>query len=248
MTNVLKISHLTKKYHTKEKEIHAIKNIDLEIEKGEFICLVGSSGCGKSSLLNIISGLEKQSSGEIYFANKDYKIGYMFQEDSLFPWLTIKENSLLGLKILKKNTKENKEYVTKLLKKYNLYEFKDNYPNSLSGGMRQRVALIRTLAIKPDILLLDEAFNALDYQSRLAVTDDVYKIIKEENQTVIMVTHNLEEALTMANKIYILSKRPCTIKKVFNIELEGNTPMEKRSDKRFNELHEKIWKELDVNV
>lgn len=139
MTNVLKISHLTKKYHTKEKEIHAIKNIDLEIEKGEFICLVGSSGCGKSSLLNIISGLEKQSSGEIYFANKDYKIGYMFQEDSLFPWLTIEENSLLGLKILKKNTKENKEYVTKLLKKYNLYEFKDNYPNSLSGGMRQRV-------------------------------------------------------------------------------------------------------------
>lgn len=248
MTNVLKISHLTKKYHTKEKEIHAIKNIDLEIEKGEFICLVGSSGCGKSSLLNIISGLEKQSSGEIYFANKDYKIGYMFQEDSLFPWLTIEENSLLGLKILKKNTKENKEYVTKLLKKYNLYEFKDNYPNSLSGGMRQRVALIRTLAIKPDILLLDEAFNALDYQSRLAVTDDVYKIIKEENQTVIMVTHNLEEALTMANKIYILSKRPCVIKKVFNIELEGNTPMEKRSDKRFNELHEKIWKELDVNV
>lgn len=249
MNNVLRIKNLSKKYHTKEGEILAIKDINMEVNKGEFIALVGSSGCGKSTLLNIIANLDTPTTGTITMSEDDFKIGYMFQSDCLFPWLTIYENCLIGLKIQKKNTKENQEYVLNLLKKYNLYEFKDKYPKSLSGGMKQRVALIRTLALKPNILLLDEPFNALDYQSRLAVSNDVYEIIKKEKQTAIIVTHDLAEAICMADKIYVLSKRPCSIKKVYNIELENKRdPINNRKDKKFNEYYDKIWKDLDINV
>lgn len=249
MNNVLKIKNLSKKYHTKEGEILAIKDINMEVNKGEFIALVGSSGCGKSTLLNIIANLDTSTTGTITMSEDDFKIGYMFQSDCLFPWLTIYENCLIGLKIQKNNTKENQEYVLNLLKKYNLYDFKDKYPKSLSGGMKQRVALIRTLALKPNILLLDEPFNALDYQSRLAVSNDVYEIIKKEKQTAIIVTHDLAEAICMADKIYVLSKRPCSIKKVYNIELENKRdPINNRKDKKFNEYYDKIWKDLDINV
>lgn len=249
MSNILKIKNLSKKYHTKEGEIIAIRNITLDVNEGEFIALVGTSGCGKSSLLNIIAGLEKETSGSITFPNDNCKIGYMFQSDCLFPWLSIYENCLIGLKIQKKDTKENREYVSSLLKKYNLYDFKDKYPKCLSGGMKQRVALIRTLALKPNLLLLDEPFNALDYQSRLAVSNDVYEIIKKEKQTAIIVTHDLAEAISMADKIYVLSKRPCSIKNIYNIELENkNNPINNRKDKRFTEYYEKIWKDLDINV
>ncbi len=249
MTKILEIKNLSKKYHTKEGEILAIQNINIKVDKGDFIALVGSSGCGKSTLLNSIAGLDKASGGEILFGMENPKIGYMFQSDSLFPWLTIYENCILGLKITKKNTKENQEYVLELLKKYNLYEFKDKYPTCLSGGMKQRIALIRTLALKPDILLLDEPFNALDYQSRLAISNDVYEIIKKENQTAIMVTHDISEAVAMANKVYVLSKRPCTVKKVYKIELENpKNPIHNRKDKKFMEYYEALWKELDINV
>lgn len=249
MTKILEIKNLSKKYHTQEGEILAIENINMEVNKGDFVALVGSSGCGKSTLLNIIAGLDNESSGHILFSSKNPKIGYMFQSDCLFPWLTIYENCILGLKISKKNTKENQEYVLSLLKKYNLYEFKDKYPTCLSGGMKQRIALIRTLALKPDILLLDEPFNALDYQSRLAISNDVYEIIKKEEQTAIMVTHDISEAVAMANKVYVLSKRPCTVKKVYKIELENPTnPIGNRKDKKFMEYYDVLWKELDVNV
>lgn len=249
MNNVLKIKNLSKTYHTKEGEVLAIKDINMEVNKGEFIALVGSSGCGKSTLLNIIANLDTSTTGTISFTEDDFKIGYMFQSDCLFPWLTIYENCLIGLKIQNKNTKENQEYVLNLLEKYNLYEFRDKYPKSLSGGMKQRVALIRTLALKPNILLLDEPFNALDYQSRLAVSNDVYEIIKKEKQTAIIVTHDLAEAICMADKIYVLSKRPCTIKKVYNIELENKRdPINNRKDIKFNEYYDKIWKDLDINV
>lgn len=249
MNNILNIKNLSKNYHTKEGEIIAIENINLEVNEGEFIALVGTSGCGKSTLLNIIAGLDKPTKGEIAFLNKDFKIGYMFQSDCLFPWLTIYENCLVGLKIQKQDSQENKEYVVSLLKKYNLYDFKDKYPKCLSGGMKQRVALIRTLALKPNLLLLDEPFNALDYQSRLAVSNDVYEIIKKEKQTAIIVTHDLAEAISMADRIYVLSKRPCNIKKIYTIELEekGN-PINNRKDKKFTEYYEKIWKDLDINV
>ncbi len=249
MNKILEIKNLSKKYHTKDGEITAIQNINIDVLEGEFISLVGSSGCGKSTLLNIIAHLDKESSGSITFKNENPKIGYMFQSDCLFPWLTIFENCLLGLKIEKKITKESKKYVLDLLKKYNLYEFKDKYPTCLSGGMKQRIALIRTLALKPDILLLDEPFNALDYQSRLAISNDVYEIIKKEGQTAIMVTHDISEAVSMSDKVYVLSKRPCTVKKIYKIELEKKQdPISNRKDKRFMEYYDTIWKDLDINV
>lgn len=249
MNKILEIKNLSKKYHTKEGEILAIQNINIDVLKGEFISLVGSSGCGKSTLLNIIASLDKESTGNIKFYKENPKIGYMFQSDCLFPWLTIYENCLLGLKIQKKNTKENQKYILDLLKKYNLYEFKDKYPTCLSGGMKQRIALIRTLALKPDILLLDEPFNALDYQSRLAISNDVYNIIKKEGQTAIMVTHDISEAVSMSSKVYVLSKRPCMVKKVYEIELEKKQdPINNRKDKKFMEYYDAIWKDLDVNV
>ena len=249
MNNILKIRNLSKNYHTKEGEIVAIKDINMEINDGEFIALVGSSGCGKSTLLNILANLDTPTTGEIIFNKDDFKIGYMFQSDCLFPWLTIYENCLIGLKIQNLNNKENQDYVISLLKKYNLYEFKDKYPKSLSGGMKQRVALIRTLALKPNLLLLDEPFNALDYQSRLAVSNDVYEIIKKEKQTAIIVTHDLAEAICMADRIYVLSKRPCKIKKMYEVKLENKQdPINNRKDKKFNDYYDKIWKDLDINV
>lgn len=193
MNNILKIIGLKKVYHDLNGEIEAIKDITLDIHENEFLSIVGPSGCGKSSLLSILANIEDKSDGKIEFDKKDLKIGYMLQKDSLFPWRTILENCLIGLEIQNKLTKENKNKVMKLLEKYGLKEFINKYPSSLSGGMRQRVALIRTLATDPDILLLDEPLSALDYQTRLALSDDLYKIIKNEGKTAIMVTHDLGE-------------------------------------------------------
>ena len=190
MKKILEVKNICKTYQAKNGEIEALKNISFDIKEGEYISIIGPSGCGKSTLLSIISGLENKSSGEIYI---DGKIGYMLQKDNLLEWRTIYKNVLLGLEIQKENTLENREYVEKLLKKYGLYEFKEKYPAQLSGGMRQRVALIRTLAIRPKILLLDEAFSALDYQTRLMVTEDIFKNLKAENITALMVTHDISE-------------------------------------------------------
>lgn len=194
MTNIISINKLSKKYHSK-RETTAIKNLTLSVKEGEYLAIVGPSGCGKSTLLSILSGIEKKSSGSIILHKDNIKFSYMLQEDCLFPWLNILENCLLGLKIKKEITKENKEYVIKLLNDYGLHDFIYSYPNSLSGGMRQRVALIRTLAIKPDILLLDEPFSALDYQTRLVLSEDVYKMIKDNQKTVIMITHDIAESI-----------------------------------------------------
>ena len=190
MKKILEVKNICKTYQSLNGEIEALKNISFDIKEGEYISIIGPSGCGKSTLLSIISGLESKSSGEIYI---DGKIGYMLQKDNLLEWRTIYKNVLLGLEIQKDNTQKNREYVEELLKKYGLYEFKDKYPAQLSGGMRQRVALIRTLAIRPKILLLDEAFSALDYQTRLMVTEDIFKILKAENITALMVTHDISE-------------------------------------------------------
>lgn len=192
MTKILKINNLKKIYHDLVGEILAIDNISLNINSNDFISIVGPSGCGKSTLLSILAGLENKSSGDITH-NPKIRIGYMLQTDSLFPWRTVLENCLLGLEINNELNDINKKRVITLLKNYGLYDFKDKYPSSLSGGMKQRVALIRTLATNPDILLLDEPFSALDYQTRLSLSDDLYKIIKKENKTVIMVTHDLAE-------------------------------------------------------
>ena len=242
---ILKINNLEKTYHTKKNEIKAIKNINYTVEKEDFIAIIGPSGCGKSTILSILSEIDKDYKGEI-IKDQNIKIGYMLQNDCLFEWKTVLDNCLIGLKI--KNIKQNNN-VLKLLKKYGLEEFKNTYPNNLSGGMRQRVALIRTLATNPDILLMAEPFSALDYQTRLKVSDDIYKIIKKENKTAIMVTHNIEEAISMANKIIILSKRPATIKKIIEIKLENpSTPIENRNDKNFSKYFNIIWKEIEQSV
>lgn len=247
--NILVIENLTKIYHSKDGETLAIKDLNLNIKEGEFIAVVGPSGCGKSTLLSILCNLETKSDGTITFPKQDLKLGYMLQEDTLFPWLNILDNSLLGLKVQKKLTKENKERVLKLLETYGLKDFIKKYPNNLSGGMRQRVALIRTLATNPDILLLDEAFSALDYQTRLAVSDDVWKIIKQEKKTTIMITHDVAEAISMADRVIVLSSRPATVKKIYNIEMTNkNSPISNRKCPEFSKYYDMIWKDIDIHV
>ena len=195
---ILEVKNLCKKYQSKQGEVLALENVNFKIKQGEFVSIIGPSGCGKSTLLSIISGLENKTSGEILIEDDKIeknilKVGYMLQRDCLLEWRTIWSNTILGLEISGIKNKKNIEYVIELLKKYNLYEFKDKYPHELSGGMRQRVALIRTLAVKPKILLLDEAFSALDYQTRIMVTNDIYGILRKENITALIVTHDIPE-------------------------------------------------------
>lgn len=245
---LLTVSNLEKSFHTKEGEIKALKSVSFDVKNQEFISIVGPSGCGKSTILSILAGLEEKSNGDIKF-DGNYTIGYMLQNDSLFEWRTVLDNCLLGLEITKQLTKENKDYVIKLLKTYGLEEFMYEYPTRLSGGMRQRVALIRTLATKPDILLLDEAMSALDYQSRLAISDDIYKIIKKEGKTAIMVTHDIAEAISMSDRIVVLSKRPAVVKKIYDINLSNkSTPIHNRKCKEFADYYDAIWRDLDVHI
>ena len=200
MEKILEVKNISKKYQNQKGEVIALENVNFRIQKGEFVSIIGPSGCGKSTLLSIIAGLEEKTTGEIYIEGEKVegisnKIGYMLQRDCLLEWRSIWSNTMFGLEVKGKNDKESKEYVEKLLKKYNLYEFKDKYPSELSGGMRQRVALIRTLAIKPKILLLDEAFSALDYQTRIMVTNDIYEILRKEEITALIVTHDISEGI-----------------------------------------------------
>ena len=195
--NILEVKDVKKIYHDDKSETIAIENITLNLKPKEFISIVGTSGCGKSTLLSILSGLENQTEGKINKKNK--KIGYMLQNDALFPWRTVYENCLLGLEIENNLTDDNKKRVKTLLEKYGLKNFMNKYPESLSGGMKQRVSLIRTLATNPDILLLDEPFSALDYQTRIKLSNDVYNIIKKEEKSVIMVTHDIAEVMYRKN-------------------------------------------------
>lgn len=248
MNKILKVKNLKKTYHTKNEETLAIKDVNFELEEGDFIAIVGPSGCGKSTILNILCGLDKSYKGDVEVLDNK-SIGYMLQNDALFNFRTILNNCLLGLEIQSKLSLENKEYVIKLLETYGLKEFINSYPTSLSGGMKQRVALIRTLATKPDIILLDEPFSALDYQTRLAVSDDVYKIIKKEKKSVIMVTHDIAEAISLANKVIVLTNRPCTIKNIYDINLSNrSTPIENRKAKEFSYYYDMIWKDIDTYV
>lgn len=255
----LKIENLSMVYHTLDGETPAVNNLDLDVNDGEFISIVGPSGCGKSTLLSAIAGLLKPSSGRIlldgteikYPCNKTCnKIGYMLQRDHLFEWRTILKNVTLGLEIQGKYNKYSTEKVEKMLDKYGLLSFKNYYPHQLSGGMRQRVALIRTLATDPEILLLDEPFSAVDYQTRLAVQDEIYKIIKSEGKTSIMVTHDISEAVSISDRVVVLSKRPAQIKNIYEIKLsiENRTPLKSREAPEFRYYFNNIWKELDIHV
>lgn len=254
MEKILEVKNVSKKYQNKEGEVLAIENVNFTVNEGEFVSIIGPSGCGKSTLLSIIAGLEEKTEGEIYIEGEQVegispKIGYMLQRDCLLDWKNILSNTLFGLELKNKVTKENKEYVEGLLKKYNLYDFRNKYPSELSGGMRQRVALIRTLAVKPKILLLDEAFSALDYQTRIMVTNDIYSILRKEKITAIIVTHDISEAISMSDRVIVLSKRPGTVKNIHNIdfEIENRNPINCRESPKFSKYFNTLWKELGVD-
>lgn len=248
---LLKIDDVGMTYQTAKGETQAIESISFAAEKGEFISIVGPSGCGKTTILSVISGLLKPSRGKILLDGKQItspcgNIGYMLQRDQLFEWRTIEKNILLGLEIQKKLTDESAAYALSLAEKYGLKEFLKHYPAQLSGGMRQRVALIRTLAFRPDILLLDEPFSALDFQTRLAVCDDVYKIMRNEGITAVLVTHDISEAVSLSDRIICLSPRPAKVKNIYTIDIDKPSPLKRREAPEFSAWFDRIWKEVSV--
>ena len=252
--NLLEIQDVTESYQAENGEIFALDRISFSMEKGEFLSIVGPSGCGKSTLLSIIAGLLPPSSGKILLDGRevsgvDPRIGYMLQKDNLLEWRTIWKNVLLGLELRRQVDEESLARAEGLLKSYGLWEFREKYPSQLSGGMRQRAALIRTLATSPKVLLLDEAFSALDYQTRLEVTDDVYRILRREKITTLMVTHDIPESISMGDRVLILTGRPARVKELLPIDLGAErTPLSCRDDPRFGRYFNHIWKELKTNA
>lgn len=252
---LLKVQDVSYTYHTKAGETPALSHISFSVFPGEFVAIVGPSGCGKSTFLDMLCGLLKPSVGQLLLNGKPLEqsatnIGYMLQKDHLFEWRTIYSNMLLGLEIQKRVTPQSKERVENLLENYGLDKFKDSRPSQLSGGMRQRAALIRTLALEPDLLLLDEPFSALDYQTRLSVSDDIGTIIRQEGKTAILVTHDISEAVSMADRVLVFSRRPATVQKIISVEfqMENRTPMACRNTPEFKKYFNEIWKELNLHV
>lgn len=248
----VEIRNVSLNYHTLAGEVRAVEDISLTIEDQEFVAIVGQSGCGKSTLLSLISGLLRPTRGSVFIDQEEVqgpcrRVGYMLQNDYLFEWRTILDNALLGLEIRREKTPEAVAEVKAMLKAYGLGSFEQYYPAQLSGGMRQRVALIRTLATGPDVLLLDEPFSALDYQNRLAVGEEVVKILRERRKTVIMVTHDIPEAVSMANRVVVMTPRPGRIRSIHRIKMcdEGLTPLQTRERPQFREYFTTIWKELN---
>lgn len=242
---LLEFKNVNKSFFDTKKETKVLDNLSFDLLENEKIAIVGPSGCGKSTILNLASGLLTQDSGEII---RNGNIGYMFQTDNLFEWRTIYKNITLGLEIKGKVSKEQKEKILELLNKYGLLDFKDKHPSELSGGMRQRVALIRTLVLNPDILLLDEPFSALDAQTKLMVNDDIYDIVTKENKSVIMVTHDISEAIAFSDKVIVLNPRPSNVKKIYEIKfknLDNRTPLKARGQSEFREYFDAIWRDLN---
>ena len=242
---ILQLKNICFSYHSLMGETEVLKNVSFSVKEGEFIAIVGPSGCGKSTLLNIICGLLQAKDGSCLISGNN-SIGYMLQHDHLFEWRTIYENVTLGLEINNNMTKENIDYVLSLLEIYGLLDFKDKRPSELSGGMKQRAALIRTLALHPQILLLDGPFSALDYQTRLLVSSDIGRIIKQTNKTALLVTHNLSEAISLANRVIVLSKRPSTIKEDIHIHLTlpDDSLLGYRKAPEFQDYFNMIWELL----
>ena len=243
MNKLLSLIKINKTFYNDQGENKVLDDISFDINEQEIVALLGPSGCGKSTILNIISALESPSEGELILGAK---LGYMFQKDNLLPWRNIFNNVLLGLEVTKQKNQENIDYAVTLLKKYDLINFKNYYPNELSGGMRQRVSLIRTLVLKPDLLLLDEPFSALDAQTKLTVQNDVFNIIKTEKKSALIVTHDVSEAIALSDKIIILSSRPATIKKVIDIKFNNLSPIERRKNILFTEYYNQICNQLNI--
>ena len=252
MTNpILQVKNIGLIYHTNSSEMKALSDISFNVEKGEFVSIIGPSGCGKSTLLSIIAKLISPSYGEILINNVPLQeskttLGYMLQKDHLFEWRNIWQNVILGLEIKNNINDKNLEFVENLLKRYDLINFKTYKPSQLSGGMRQRAALIRTLAINPEILLLDEPFSALDSQTRLTVSNEIVNIIKNENKTAILVTHDINEAISLSDKIIVFSNRPSKVINIHKINLSKESDIiNLRTSHEFNECFNTIWKELN---
>ncbi len=244
MDDLVEFKDVSKTFFSEKGETIVLSHVSFSLKPHEIIAIIGPSGCGKSTLLNLVSGLIEPSEGQVTL---NARMGYMFQTDHLFSWRTVKDNVLLGLEITHTKTKENVKYAIDLLEKYQLGEFLHHYPQELSGGMRQRVALIRTLVLKPEVLLLDEPFSALDYQTKLLVLDDVYRIIHEEKKSAIIVTHDISEAISFADRVIVLSSRPSSIQASIPIDLhlqEEKTPLKARKSKEFPAYFDKIYKEL----
>ncbi|MBR2341533.1 MAG: ABC transporter ATP-binding protein [Clostridia bacterium] len=243
MKEVLRFENVSMRYHTKQGETVAVQDLNFSIREGEFTAIIGPSGCGKTTLLSLAAGLLAPSNGRILSSGVSF--GYMLQRDELFPWRTIEKNLYLPLEIKGTNTPKNRERALALAEKYGLKQFLKSYPSALSGGMRQRAALIRTLALNPDVLLLDEPFSALDYQTRLNVCNDVYKIIREENKTALLITHDISEAISVADKIFVLSKRPAKILSEHVVSFPEDEPLKRRENKEFSKWFEILWEELN---
>ena len=244
MKEVLRFENVSMHYHSKQGETVAVKDVNFTVNEGEFVAIIGPSGCGKTTLLSLAAGLLSPTKGKVI--NGGCSFGYMLQKDELFPWRTIEKNIFLPLEIKRTNTLTHRARALALAEKYGLQQFLKNYPSSLSGGMRQRAALIRTLSVDPDVLLLDEPFSALDYQTRLSVCDDVYKIIREESKTALLITHDISEAISVADKIFVLSKRPASVVAEHTISFPETEPLKRRENKEFSHWFEVLWKELNA--
>ena len=248
----VRFENIQKTFQSDEGEVQALKNISFQVDAGSFVSIVGPSGCGKSTLLNILAGLERPTRGRVLLNGDPMEgtsehIGYMPQKDQLFPWRTIWGNVTIGLEIRGKKNPSELERIRELLRRYGLEAFEKSLPSQLSGGMRQRCALIRTLATDPGLLLLDEPFSALDYQTRLTVSDDIHTIIRREGKTALLVTHDISEAISMSDRVVVLSARPGLVKSIHDLtELQGLSPMERRDHPLFHRYFNDIWKELDL--
>ncbi|EZP76560.1 ABC transporter [Parageobacillus genomosp. 1] len=248
----LVVDRVSHTYFTEKTAVTALENISLTVEKGEFVSFLGPSGCGKTTLLSIIAALIEPTEGAVFIEGKELDrarpaAGYMLQQDYLFPWKTIEENILLGLKIMGTLTEETKRRALDLLAYIGLKGIESYYPNQLSGGMRQRVALVRTLATDPKMLLLDEPFSALDQQTKLKLEELVWKTLKEYGKTAVLVTHDIGEAIAMSDRIFLFSAKPGRIMHTFMVpdELRRLSPFAARQHPAFSVLFQSIWKELD---
>lgn len=242
MKNILRFQDVTYIYHTVRGELVAAKGLSFSVDEGEFVAIIGPSGCGKTTLLSLAAGLLKPSAGTIESRGS---FGYMLQKDELFPWRTIEKNIFLPLEIRHQKSPEHRERAIALAKKYGLGDFLKSYPAQLSGGMRQRAALIRTLATDPDILLLDEPFSALDYQTRLNVCEDVANIIRSEKKTALLITHDISEAISVADRVLVLTARPARVAHAHTLDFGGIPPLKRREQPGFSGWFERLWGELN---
>lgn len=239
-------------YHEPHAETAAVDGVSFCVRNGEFISLVGPSGCGKTSILSMLAGTVTPSSGKVTVLGSTPNAGtnctgYMLQRDHLLDWRTIENNVLLGLEVKHRLTDETRAYARELLERYGLGEFRAHYPRQLSGGMRQKAALIRTLAFSPELLLLDEPFSALDYQTRLMLADEVYSIIKREGCTAVLVTHDISEAISMSDRVIVLSRRPASIRTEIMIDMVDETPLKRRNSEKFKDYFDAVWRELAID-